>query len=126
MPLIFAVPMGMPIEMCFLMWPIRWVVAYCIVNFFVNPISLKLAGNIFGYELGMKTGLWNPLAFFISLMMSFIMPAVFALPTGHLSFEFLVYLWPLRWVVAYLLVSQIVNPLAFKSAVKLFGFNPNA
>ena len=126
MPLIFAVPMGMPIEMCFLMWPIRWVVAYCIVNFFVIPISLKLAGNIFGYELGMKTGLWNPLAFFISLMMSFIMPAVFALPTGHLSFEFLVYLWPLRWVVAYLLVSQIVNPLAFKSAVKLFGFNPNA
>ena len=54
------------------------------------------------------------------------MPAVFALPVGQLSFEFLVYLWPLRWVVAYLIVSPIVNPLAFKLAVKVFGFNPNA
>ena len=64
MPSIFAVPRGMPVEICFLMWPIRWVVAYLIVNFIAHPLSLKLADKVFGFKLGMKTGLWNPFAFF--------------------------------------------------------------
>ena len=124
MPLIFATPMGMPLDICFLMWPIRWVVAYFIVNLIVHPLSLKLAGKLFDYKLGMKTGLWNPLAFFISLMMSFIMPLIFGVPNGQLSADVLFYMWPVRWVVAYFIVSQIVNPVSFKLAVKILGFNP--
>ncbi|MEE0901493.1 MAG: hypothetical protein UIB31_03095 [Methanobrevibacter sp.] len=124
MPLIFATPMGMSVEICFLMWPIRWVIAYFLVNLIVHPLGLKLAGKVFGFKLGMKTGLWNPLAFFISLIMSFIMPLIFGVPIGQLPVDMLIYLWPVRWVVAYFIVSQAVNPLAFKLAGKVFGFNP--
>ncbi len=52
------------------------------------------------------------------------MPAIFGLPIGQLPVDLLFYLWPVRWVVAYLIVSQIVNPLAFKLAGKVFGFDP--
>ena len=72
----------------------------------------------------MKTGLWNPFAFFMSLIMSFIMPLIFGVPNGQLPVDVLVYQWPVRWIVAYLLVNIIVNPLAFKLAGKVFGFNP--
>lgn len=125
MPLIFSIPMGMPIEICFLMWPIRWIVAYLLVTQAVHPIGFGLADKIFGFKMGMKTGLWNPAAFFISLIMSFIMPAIFGLTT-NLTVEALFMIWPIRWVVAYFIVSQIVNPLAFRLAGKVFGFNPMA
>lgn len=125
MALLFSLPMGMPLEMCLLLWPLRWLIAYLIVTQIVHPIGFGLADKIFGFKMGMKTGLWNPGAFFISLMMSLIMPAIFGLPT-NLPFDVLIYMWPLRWIVAYFLVSQIVNPLAFKLAEKVFGFNPAA
>ncbi len=64
------------------------------------------------------------MAFFISLIMSFIMPLIFGVPIGQLPVDMLFYLWPVRWVVAYFVVSQIVNPLAFMLAGKIFGFNP--
>ncbi|MDO5849422.1 MAG: hypothetical protein Q4P18_07795 [Methanobrevibacter sp.] len=52
MPLIFATSMGMPIEICLLYWPLRWLVAYMIVTIFARPASLKLAKKIFGFEAG--------------------------------------------------------------------------
>lgn len=123
MPLIFSVPMGMPILICILIWPARWAVAYLLVTQIVHPVGFGLADKIFGFKMGMKTGLWNPAAFFISLIMSFIMPAIFGL-TSNLTIEALFYIWPVRWAAAYFIVSQIVNPLAFKLAGKIFGFNP--
>ena len=47
MPLIFATPMGMPLEICFLMWPIRWVVAYFIVNLIPIGIFHKLDDELY-------------------------------------------------------------------------------
>lgn len=52
MPLIFAIPNGMPLEICILWWPVRWVVAYFIVTLIVNRISFKLAEKIFGFKPG--------------------------------------------------------------------------
>ncbi|WP_294969603.1 hypothetical protein [uncultured Methanosphaera sp.] len=54
MPLLFATPMGMPIEMCLLYWPIRWLVAYLIVTLFVNKIAFRLAQKIFGFKPGVQ------------------------------------------------------------------------
>ncbi len=50
MPLIFATPMGMPIEECFMFWPLRWPVAYFLVVVIVNPVSFKLANKVFGFK----------------------------------------------------------------------------
>ena len=52
------------------------------------------------------------------------MPLIFGVPNGQLSADVLFYMWPVRWVVAYFIVSQIVNPVSFKLAVKILGFNP--
>lgn len=68
----------------------------------------------------LKRKLWNPFAFFISLIMSLLMPLIFAIPMGMPIITCLVY-WPLRWVVAYFLVTLIVNPASFKLAEKVFN-----
>ena len=67
--------------------------------------------------------LWNPVAFFISLIMSIVMALIFSYPQGMpvwLCFT----LWPVRWPVAYFFANFICNPLGFKLAVKVFNFNP--
>lgn len=69
--------------------------------------------------------LWNPTAFFISLMMSFIMAAIFGLTMG-MPVDLLFILWPVRWVTAYLLINIIIYPIGFGLAKKVFGFNPMA
>ena len=69
--------------------------------------------------------LWNPAAFFISLMMSFIMAAIFGLPMG-MPVEALFLLWPVRWLTAYLLINIIIYPIGFGLAKKVFGFDPMA
>lgn len=51
MPLIFAIPSGMPLSTCILLWPIRWVVAYFLVVLFVNPAAFNLAERIFDFKI---------------------------------------------------------------------------
>jgi len=65
---------------------------------------------------------WNPIAFFISLIMSLIMPLIFAIPNG-MPLEVCLLWWPVRWVVAYFIVTLFVNKISFKLAQKVFGFN---
>lgn len=125
MALIFSVPTGMPVWLCLALWPVRWFVAYFFSNFICNPIGGKLAGIVFDFKMGDETGVFNPLAFFISLQMSFIIPLIFGV-TSNLTWEMFLVMWPLRWAVAYCLVNFIVTPLAFKLAVKVFNFNPGA
>ena len=60
--------------------------------------------------------LWNPVAFWISFMMSIIMPIIFG--------ENCLILWPLRWIVAYLLINTFVRETGLKLAAKVFKFNP--
>ena len=67
--------------------------------------------------------IWNPVCFFISLFMSFLMPLIFAVPMGSKLDIVLIY-WPLRWLVTYLLITLIVNPTSFALAKKVFNFNP--
>ena len=43
--------------------------------------------------------LWNPVAFFISLMMSLFMPLIFVIPSG-MPFEVCLIQWPIRWFIA--------------------------
>jgi hypothetical protein len=70
-------------------------------------------------------GLWNPAAFFISLMMSFMMAAIFGLTMG-MPVDLLFILWPVRWVTAYLLINIAIYPIGFGLAKKVFGFDPMA
>lgn len=67
--------------------------------------------------------LWNPPAFFISLMMSLFMPIIFAIPHG-MALETCVIYWPIRWVVAYFIVTLFVQPFSFKLAGRIFNFDP--
>lgn len=67
--------------------------------------------------------LWNPVAFFISLMMSLFMPLIFAIPSG-MPFEVCLIQWPIRWFIAYLLIIIFVSDLSVKLAKRVFGFNP--
>ena len=83
MALIFSYPQGMPVWLCFALWPTRWPVAYFFSNFICNPIGFKLAVKVFNFRPGQKTGIWNPVPFFISLQMSFIMPLIFAVGFGR-------------------------------------------
>ena len=67
--------------------------------------------------------IWNPVAFFISLIMSIVMALIFSYPQGMpvwLCFA----LWPIRWPVAYFFSNFICNPIGFKLAVKVFNFRP--
>ena len=126
MAAIFGLTMGMSVEALFLLWPVRWVTAYLLINIIIYPIGFGLAEKIFHFNPDRDgMGLWNPAAFFISLMMSFIMAAIFGLPMG-MPFEYLFYLWPVRWVTAYLLINIIIYPIGFGLAKKVFVFDPMA
>ena len=126
MAAIFGLPMGMTVEALFLLWPVRWATAYLLINIIIYPIGFGLAEKIFHFNPDRDgMGLWNPAAFFISLMMSFIMAAIFGLPMG-MPFEYLFYLWPVRWATAYLLINTIIYPIGFGLAKKVFGFDPMA
>lgn len=77
--------------------------------------------------------LWNPAAFFISLMMSMIMAILFGILVpvvlsleGSLPWDMCLYLWPLRWLTAYLLINIIIYPIGFGLAKIVFGFDPMA
>lgn len=70
-----------------------------------------------------KNRIWNPFAFFISLIMSLIMPLIFAVPSG-MPISVLFLWWIVRWPVAYFLVVLIVNPISLKLAMKVFNFKP--
>ncbi|WP_296861143.1 hypothetical protein [uncultured Methanobrevibacter sp.] len=126
MALIFSYPQGMPVWLCFALWPVRWPVAYFFSNFICNPIGFKLAVKVFNFRPGQKTGIWNPVPFFISLQMSFIMPLIFAVGLGRLEFDAFLYMWPIRWFMAYCLINFIVMKLAMKLAMKVFNYNPEA
>ena len=75
-------------------------------------------------------GLWNPAAFFISFMMSMIMPIIFGiyLPKFFgmpgLSWDLCLYMWPIRWLTAYLLINTVIYPIGFGLAKKVFGYDP--
>ena len=45
------------------------------------------------------------------------MPLIFAVPMGSELDIILIY-WPVRWLVAYLLITLIVNPISFALAKK--------
>lgn len=124
MALIFSYPMGMPVWLCFALWPLRWVVAYFFANFICNPLGFKLAVKVFNFRPDKEYGIWNPVPFFISLQMSFIIPLIFGWGFGGLGLDIFLYMWPVRWFVAYCLINFLVRPLAFKLAIKVFNFNP--
>ena len=126
MALIFSYPMGMPVWLCFALWPVRWPVAYFFANFICNPLGFKLAVKVFDFRPDKEYGIWNPVPFFISLQMSFIIPLIFAFGFGGMTLDVFLYMWPVRWLVAYCLINFIVRPLAFKLAIKIFNFNPEA
>lgn len=123
MPLIFAVLGGYMDLYTFLSYAIiRWPIAYFIVNLVVIPISLKLAFKFF--TMPPKNRLFNPVAFFISFFMSFIMPFLLAYILGSMPLEGLIYGWPLRWLVAYILVNLAIRPISIKCAIKVFNYEP--
>ena len=121
---IFGIPNGLSVEMWFEMWPVRWLVAYLMVVIFVDDISFKLAMKVFGFRPGIDSidGLWNPIAFFMSFMMSMLMPAIFGLTTS-MSIEQYIWQAPLRWFVAYLLIDLFVLKFGFYMAEKVFDFD---
>lgn len=121
---IFGIPNGLSVEMWFYMWPVRWLVAYLMVVTFVDDTSFKLAMKVFGFRPGIDSidGLWNPIAFFMSFMMSMLMPAIFGLTTS-MSIEQYIWQAPLRWFVAYLLIDLFVLKSGFYLAEKVFGFD---
>ncbi len=118
---IFGIPNGLSVDYWFMMWPVRWLVAYLMVVTFVDIYSFKLAMNVFGFKPGVDSidGLWNPIAFFMSFMMSMLMPAIFGLTTKMTIYQ---YIWqaPIRWFVAYLLIDLFVLKLGFYLAERVF------
>lgn len=51
MPLLLGCGLGsMPLNILFLMWPIRWVVAYFMVNSAIRPLSMNLARIAFNVK----------------------------------------------------------------------------
>jgi len=50
MAAIFGLPMGMPIEYLFLLWPVRWAAAYLLINTVIYPIGFGLAKKVFGFD----------------------------------------------------------------------------
>ena len=56
--------------------------------------------------------------------MSFIIPLIFAVGFGGLRFDAFLYMWPIRWFVAYCLINFIVMSLSIKLAMKVFNYNP--
>lgn len=51
------------------------------------------------------------------------MPLIFSIPEGATVTACLEG-WPLRWLVAYILVTQIVSKIAVKLSGKVFNFPP--
>lgn len=126
MPAIFGLPRGMPVKALFQLWPARWITSYLLLTFITTPIGLGLAEKKFNFNPNRdKTGIWNPALFFTSLMMTFIMPSIFALPKG-MSIKVLLLLWPFRWITSYLLLNFLINPIGFRLAKKVFRFDPLA
>ena len=124
-PYILNIP-GLEWDLCLILWPVRWATAYLLINIIIYPIGFELAEKVFHFNPDRDgMGLWNPAAFFISLMMSFIMAAIFGLPMG-MPVEFLFYLWPVRWIPAYLLINIVIYPIGFGLTKKVFGFDPMA
>lgn len=76
--------------------------------------------------------LWNPAAFFISLMMSMIMAIIFGMAVPYLlnipclDWHTCLSLWPVKWLTAYLLINITIYPIGFGLAKKVFGFDPMA
>jgi hypothetical protein len=121
MPLIVAVPLGrMSIYILFVQWLMRWIIAYFLVTILVIPLSLKLAQKFFTFPP--KGRYWNPVAFFISLNMSFLMPLIVAYGMGSMPLFALIAGWPIRWVIAYFLVTLIVMPTSIRLAGYFFNF----
>lgn len=50
MPAMFAIPMGMSVELCLIMWPLRWIAGYFVANLFIQPLGFKLAKDIFDFD----------------------------------------------------------------------------
>ena len=93
---------------------------------FILFLTYAIHNGILVNKAKQKTGIWNPVPFFISLQMSFIIPLIFAFGLGGLEFDAFLYMWPIRWFVAYCLINFIVMPLAMKLAMKVFNYNPGA
>ena len=132
-PNILALDGGLPWDMCLYLWPLRWLTAYLLINIIVYPIGFGLAEIVFHFNPDRDgMGLWNPAAFFISFMMSMIMPIIFGiyLPKFFglpgLSWDLCLYMWPIRWLTAYLLINIVIYPIGFGLAKKVFGFDPMA
>ncbi|OWT33736.1 hypothetical protein BGI41_00805 [Methanobrevibacter sp. 87.7] len=123
MPLIFAVPFGfMPINVFLYQELIRWPVAYFIVTLFVIPLSLNLAKRYFTFPP--KGHIFNPVTFFISLQMSFLMPLIFGYAIGSMPLKILFIMWPVRWVVAYAMVNFAIRPFSMNLTKITFNFEP--
>lgn len=124
-PSLLDIP-GLDWYTCLTLWPVRWVTAYLLINIIIYPIGFSLAEKVFHFNPDRDgMGLWNPAAFFISLMMSFIMAAIFGLTMG-MPIDMLFYLWPVRWLTAYLLINIVIYPIGFGLAKIVFGFDPMA
>lgn len=39
-------------ENCLILWPLRWLVAYLLINTFVKDTGLKLAAKVFKFDPG--------------------------------------------------------------------------
>ena len=124
MPLIFAVPFGMPVVICLERWPLRWAVAYFLCVIFVDDLAMKLAVKTFGFQAGDETGIWNPFIFFKSLEMILIMPAIFGLTT-KLPIQRYLLLMPLRWIAGYSINNFIATRLGNYLAEKIFKYGLN-
>ncbi|MBE6504706.1 MAG: hypothetical protein E7Z73_03030 [Methanobrevibacter millerae] len=110
--------------LCVMAFKMACGILFC--NFICNPLGFKLAVKVFNFRPDKEYGIWNPVPFFISLQMSFIIPLIFGWGFGGLPLDIFLYMWPVRWFVAYCLINFIVRPLAFKLAIKVFNFNPEA
>ena len=123
MPIMFAVPFGyIPIDIFLYQQLIRWPVAYFIVTLIVIPISLYLAKSFFTFPPTDR--FFNPVTFFISLQMSFIMPFLLEYGFGSMSLNILFLMWPMRWVVAYFMVNFAIRPLSISLARIVFNVEP--
>ena len=71
-----------------------------------------------------KDKIWNPVGFFISLLMSLIMPLIFAVGGGYMDLFTCLIQEVIRWPVAYFLVNLVVIPVSLRLAFKLFTMPP--
>ena len=43
---------GISMENCLILWPLRWLVAYLLINTFVRDTGMKLAAKVFKFDPG--------------------------------------------------------------------------